>query len=48
MYGVDKANAARRDGDGAEATAYSALAIFAMLVFAAAVVFAVSVMLSKD
>jgi hypothetical protein len=48
VYGADKAAAARRDGNGVEAAAYSALAICAMLVFAAAVVFAVSVMLSKD
>ena len=48
VYGADKAAQARRSGQGTEAAAYSAVAIFAMLVFAAAVVFGVSVMLNKD
>jgi hypothetical protein len=48
VFGAGKAGEARRKGESGEAAAYSALAICAMLVFAAAVVFAVSVMLNKS
>jgi hypothetical protein len=48
VYGVGKADEARRDGMGTAAAAYSALAIAALLVFGASVVFGVSVMLNKD
>ena len=47
VYGAGKAGEARRAGQGTEAAAYSALATFAMLVFAAAVAYAVYVMLDK-
>jgi len=47
VFGAGKAGEARRAGERGEAAAFSALAIFAMLVFAAAVAYAVYVMLDK-
>ena len=47
VFGAGKAGEARRSGQAGEAAAYSALATGAMLVFAAAVVYAVYVMLDK-
>ena len=47
VFGAGKAGEARRSGQTGEALAYSALATFAMLVFAAAVAYAVYVMLDK-
>ena len=47
VFGAGKAGEARRAGQGGEAAAFSALAICAMLVFAAAVAYAVYVMLDK-
>jgi hypothetical protein len=47
VFGFDKAGEARRGG-ASGAAAYSALAIAALVLFGAAVVFGVTVMLSKD
>ena len=47
IFGADKAGDARRAGQEGQAVAYSALALLSMLVFLAAVVFAVAVMLNK-
>ncbi|MEA2294182.1 MAG: hypothetical protein QOE86_1821 [Solirubrobacteraceae bacterium] len=46
IYGGSRASEARRTGSGA-AAAYAALSGFALLVFAAAVVFAITVILQK-
>jgi hypothetical protein len=48
VFGVARADAARRAGRGAQATAFGALAVVAMVVFCAAVVIGVTVMLQKD
>ena len=48
IFGVGKADEARRGGLNTVAAAYSALAIAALLVFGASVVLGVSVMLNKD
>ncbi len=48
IFGVGKADEARRGGLSTAAAAYSALAIAALLVFGASVVLGVSVMLNKD
>jgi len=48
IYGFDRANHARRVGAGGTATVYGALAVLALVVFAASVVLGVSVMLTKD
>jgi hypothetical protein len=48
IFGVGKADEARRSGLNTAAAAYSALAITALLVFGASVVLGVSVMLNKD
>ena len=48
IFGVGKADEARRGGLNTAAAAYSALAIAALLVFGASVVLGVSVMLNKD
>jgi hypothetical protein len=47
IFGLDKAGDSRRAGQDGQALAYSALAVVAMLVFSAAVVFAIVVMLNK-
>ncbi|MDP9136286.1 MAG: hypothetical protein M3N56_15825 [Actinomycetota bacterium] len=47
VFGTGKADEAGRAGQSGEAAAYRALATCAMLVFAAAVVYAVYVMLDK-
>ena len=47
IFGADKAGDARRSGEDGQAAAYGALAVLAMLVFAAAVVLGVAVMLKK-
>jgi hypothetical protein len=48
IFGVGKAEEARRGGLSTAAAAYSALAIAALLLFGASVVLGVSVMLNKD
>jgi hypothetical protein len=48
VFGAGKAGEARRGGQGGQAVAFSALAVLAMLIFLAAVVLAVTVMLSKE
>ena len=48
IFGTDKARDARRGGQDGQAVLYSALAAVAMLVFSAAVVFAIVVMLNKS
>jgi hypothetical protein len=48
IFGTDKARDARRGGQESQAVGYSALAVVAMLVFLAAVVFAIVVMLNKS
>jgi hypothetical protein len=47
IFGFGRAGEARRSGDESSALAYGALAVLAMVVFAAAVVFGVTVMLNK-
>jgi hypothetical protein len=47
IYSSGKSAEARRGGNGGGATLYATLAVLAMLVFAAAVIVAVTVMLSK-
>ena len=47
IWGADKAGDARREGQDGHALAYGALAVAAMVVFAA-VVLGVTVMLHKD
>ena len=48
IFGADKAGDARRSGQDGQALAYGVLAVAAMVVFSAAVIFGVIVMLSKD
>jgi hypothetical protein len=48
IFGFGRSSEARRGGDGTAAFAYAALAVMAMLVFGAAVVFGVYVMLNKS
>jgi len=48
VFGAGRAGEARRGGEDGQALAYTALAVIAMLVFSAAVILAVTVMLSKD
>jgi hypothetical protein len=48
IWGADKAGDARRSGQDGQALTYGALAVAAMLVFSAAVIFGVIVMLQKD
>ena len=48
IWGAEKAGDARRAGEDGQALAYGALAIGAMVVFGAAVIIGVIVMLSKD
>ncbi len=47
IFGADKADVARREGDDSQALAYGALAVAAMVVFSVAVVVGVIVMLKK-
>ena len=47
VYGLARADEARRDGRGSAAAAYGTLAAVALVVFAAAVVLGVAVMLNK-
>ena len=47
IYGSIKSGDARRSGQSAEAFAFGALAVLAMVVFTAAVVLGVAVMLNK-
>jgi hypothetical protein len=48
IYGFARADDARRGGRSTAATAYGTLAVLALIVFAAAVVLGVAVMLHKD
>ena len=48
VYGFARADEARRGGRGSAAAAYGTLAVVALVVFAAAVVIGVAVMLNKD
>jgi hypothetical protein len=48
IFGADKAGDARRAGQEGQAVGYSALAVVAMIVFLAAVVFAIVAMLNKS
>jgi len=48
VNGVTRAAEARRDGNAIAAGAYAALAIAGVAIFAAAVVFGLIVMISKD
>lgn len=48
IWGADKAGDARRAGQDGQALTYGALAVAAMVVFGAAVIFGVIVMLQKD
>ena len=48
IHGVARASDSRRAGRGGLATAYGALAILAALAFAAAVLFGVIIITSKD
>ena len=48
IHGVARANDSRRAGRAAAATAYGVLAVVAAIVFAAAVLFGVVVITSKD
>ena len=48
VYGADKAGVARRSGLDGQAAVYAALAILAMLIFLAAVILAITVMLNKE
>ena len=48
IYSFARATDARRDGEGLAATAFGMLGVFALLVFAAAVVLAVVIMLNKS
>jgi hypothetical protein len=48
IYGFSRATDARRNGEGLAATAFGTLAVLALLVFAAAVVLAVVIMLRKS
>ena len=48
IYGLGRADGARRSGDGSAAIGYLALTAVAALLFAAVVVFGVVVMLNKD
>ena len=47
VYGFARADEARRGGRGSAAAAYGTLAVVALVVFAAAVVIGVAVMLNK-
>ena len=47
IWGADKAGDARRGGQDGQALAYGVLAVAAMVVFAAAVIIGVAVMLNK-
>jgi hypothetical protein len=48
IWGADKAGDARRAGQDGQALAYGVLAVAAMVVFSAAVIIGVIVMLHKD
>ena len=48
VYGADKAGDARRAGQDGHALAYGVVAVAAMVVFSAAVIIGVIVMLHKD
>jgi hypothetical protein len=48
IFGTDKARDARRGGQEGQAVLYSAIAVVCMLIFSAAVVFAIVVMLNKS
>ena len=48
IWGADKAENARRGGQDGQALAYGVIAVAAMVVFAAAVIIGVAVMLNKD
>ena len=48
IYAGARSSEARRNGQGAAAAAFGALATIAMLVFLAGLVFGVSVILTKD
>ena len=48
IWGADKAEHARRGGQDGQALAYGVLTVAAMVLFAAAVIVGVAVMLNKD
>jgi hypothetical protein len=48
VFGLARADEARRGGRGTAAAAFGALAVVALVLFAAAVVVGVAVMLNKD
>jgi hypothetical protein len=48
IWGADKAGDARRAGQDGQALTYGVVAVAAMVVFSAAVIFGVFVMLNKD
>ena len=48
IFGLARADEARRGGHGTRAAAFGTLAVVALVVFAAAVVLGVAVMLNKD
>ena len=48
IWAADKAGDARRSGQDGQALVYGVLGVTAMLVFSAAVIFGVIVMLNKD
>jgi 4-amino-4-deoxy-L-arabinose transferase-like glycosyltransferase len=48
IYGFSRSTDARRDGQALQATAFGALAVLSLVVFAAVVVLGVTIMLKKS